>query len=55
MEDERGDELGFCDLVLRDGGEEDGEGKRGVWQEDYGAGESEGEGEEFQDTGYCGV
>ena len=55
MEHEGRDELWFCDLVGGDGGQEDGEGEGRVGEEDYGAWESEGEGEEFQDTGYCGV
>lgn len=41
----------FCDVIVGDCGEENGEGK-GVGEEDYGAGESEREGEEFEDAGY---
>jgi len=44
--------LRFCDSGMGDYGEEDRERMRCVWQEDYGAGENEKEGKEFDDAGY---
>ena len=49
---ERRHELRFCDLGMGDYGKEDRERMRCVRQEDYGAGENEKEGKEFDDAGY---
>jgi hypothetical protein len=48
---ERRHELWFCDPVMEYCGEEDRERMRCVWRGDYGAGEDEREGKEFDDAG----